>query len=127
MYTRSYYDNSDRGVPKDYDGTAFRNDDEKVLITPTYGESKVSPEYSEIQDEACGISVEEEKEGFISRLFSRDTFKKLPFGALDSLKRVKENFSLEEIIIVATALLLLFSKEGDILLGLALLCLLFVR
>ena len=127
MYTRSYYDNSDRGVPKDYDGTAFRNDDEKVLITPTYGESKVSPEYSEIQDEACGISAEEEKEGFIARLFSRDTFKKLPFGLGEMMRCDGGGIDLEDIIIIAVALLLFFSCEGDKLLSVALLALLLVR
>ena len=128
MYTRSYYEVGTNGVPKDYDGEAFRAEDEKILVTPTYGETKISPEYTDDSEEVSEPICEEEKsEGVFSRLFSKNILKKLPFGIGESLFGLRGGLSLEDIIIVAVGLLLLFSKEGDTLLGLALLCLLFIR
>ena len=132
MYTRSYY--QDNGsVPKDYDGNAFRMDDTPTVVTPTYGETKVSPEYTAVEDaesfmeetSECSNGEKNESEGVFSRLFSRIPFKKLPFGLNDAFGRFGK-IDKEDIMIIAVALLLLFSGEGDKLFGIALLALLFV-
>ena len=133
MYTRQYYQDNPVGVPKGYDGNAFRIEEAPTVVTPTYGATKVSPEYmAEESEEAfsdateeCEASAGENGEGVFSRIISRIPIKKLPFGLGDIFGRVG-CIELEDIIIVAIALLLLFSGEGDKLLGIALLALLFV-
>ena len=133
MYTRSYYQDNSCGVPEDYDGNAFRSGDIPTVVTPTYGETKVSPEYmaedvrediSEAEEE-CKPHKKEESEGVFSRILSRIPLKKLPFGLGERLWSTV-GIKAEDIIIIAVALLLIFSGEGDKLLGIALLALLFV-
>lgn len=134
MYTRSYYQENRGGVPKDYDGNAFRSDDVATLVTPTYGETKISPEYmaeekTEEYAEAGGVFESEahtDKDGFFSKIISGIPFKKLPFGLGDIFGK-SGGIDLEEIVIIAVGLLLLFSGEGDKLLGIALLALLFIK
>ena len=133
MYTRSYYQENSGGVPRDYDGNAFRTEDTPTVVTPTYGETKVSPEYMAEDTEEVFQDIpdrredegKEETEGIFSRLISRIPVKKLPFG-LGSLFGRGRGFSSEDAVIIAVALLLLLSGEGDKLLGIALLALLFV-
>lgn len=133
MYTRSYYQDNGNGVPRDYDGNAFRQDDTPTVVTPTYGETKISPEYTcaegtEVFSESTEAHAnikEKESESIFSRIISCIPFKKLPFGSFghsDSKGRIE----MDDIIIIAVALLLLFSGDGDKLLGIALLALLFV-
>ena len=74
--------------------------------------------------EEAGIKTENGA-GILSRIISRIPLKKLPFGFGDVFGRMGK-IDAEEIMIIAVALLLIFSGEGDKLLGIALLALLFV-
>ena len=134
MYTRSYFQENAGAIPKNYDGNAFKQDDGPILVTPTYGEAKISPEYTsessdiDYSDQTCNDEAEEnEAEGVFSRLMSKIPFKKLPFGLGEMMRCDGGGIDLEDIIIIAVALLLFFSCEGDKLLSVALLALLLVR
>ena len=133
MYTRSYYQDNTGGVPKGYDGNAFRLEEAPTVVTPTYGETKISPEYMAEADEevlsdsfeSCDEDQKKEDGGVFSRIFSHIPFKKFPFGFGQQIERLGK-IEIEDIIIIAVALLLIFSGEGDKLLGVALLALLFI-
>ena len=109
MYTRSYFSEDEAvRLPEKYDGTVFKENAE-ALSEP---ECKIS-------EETVGTAVgEKSEESVFSRLFER-----LPFGSL--FKKGKgafpikldkcriESFGTEELLIIAIALYLFFSKDGD--------------
>ena len=96
MYTKNFqYGNDTVPIPEKYGGTAFDGD---------------SASYSDTtESECCG--AEESCEGSkFSGLFSKKLF---DFGSLPLFKNGKIKFGSEEILIIALAALLFFSKEGD--------------
>ena len=93
MYTRSYYpDGGKMNLPDNYDGTAFVD------------ESAESPERHQEQSQACEntpcSSAEPLRIPFLSSLFGTGGIHIPQIG-------------IEEILILATAAFLFFSKDGD--------------
>lgn len=130
MYTRSYYDDTKTAVPEHYSGNAIQDVQHEIpYVTPHVGESKISPGLADdsYQPEPIEKTSEEEAPdtevgffGSVKRMFHP---KELFRGAKCL---TKESISLEEILIIATAALLILSKDGDLVMGLMLLGLLFV-
>ena len=143
MYTRSYFPDENKiTVPENYDGNAFSEDsqrEEAPRITPRAAiaqETKISPRdeavfiptsADEVEDEKPAQKSENEGGGFLSSVF-----KKLPFSGLFPAKMggiFKDGgfrIGSEEILIIAVALFLFFSKEGDRECAFMLLALLFI-
>lgn len=141
MYTRTYQAEEEKiTVPENYDGNAFR---EEPAIAPDTPEEEVSvflqaeesknlsftqetptpqkkPESEEVSAKPKGES------GILSGLFKRGRvfpiFENIPF-----LKNGFSDIGTEEILIVAVAIFLLFSKSGDKECAIMLLLLLFVK
>ena len=102
MYSRSYYadDASRVALPENYDGTAFMEREPEAVADVTFVEPA--------QEKTVEASVESES------VFSG--FGKIPllsglFGSGGGLKL--PNIGVEEILILATAAFLFFSKDGD--------------
>ena len=136
MYTRSYYGEENKiTVPENYDGNAFiqesEAEDPKIAPMPTHsGETKISPReeptfVEEEDSEACAEAVRE-RGGFLSSVF-----KKLPLQGLFSQGGIfnGQGFKIggEEILIIALAIFLFFSRDGDRECALILLLLLFIN
>lgn len=125
MYSRSYYPESPErlSLPENYDGTAFmeRNDTEAA---PDVAESSVS-ENTEIPvhkniDSGNGLFSGLGNIPLLSGLFDKG-------GLLGGLGLKMPNIGTEEILILATAAFLFFSKNGDRECALILLLLLFIN
>ena len=109
MYTRTYYQNEgDISLPKNYDGTAFKEEERNLTK----------------EDESEQVSASAEA-------FGHSLFKKMPLGSLISsfnfLGNGEFKFGSEEIIIIALALFLFFTKEADKECGIMLLLLLLIK
>ena len=124
-------------IPENYDGTAFIQSVEDgakpqgerniKVIGELTADAKLSPQQPQKNGEACEASADED--GASVGAF----FEKIPFGgqlsrwfgALPARGILPKKFGTEEILIIATALFLFFSKSGDkecaIMLGLLLL------
>lgn len=143
MYSRGYYSDTDEKInlPDSYDGVAFSELKATDTNTPTS-----NAEGAHEEPEAGGIGGKnpwedtgQKKEaevmarpgggGIFSGLGSSPFFKGLFGGGsllgIDGLKMPK--IGTEELLIIATALFLLFSHEGDKECGIILLLLLFVN
>ena len=129
MYTRTYYDEKQTTVPEHYSGNAIRDIQENIpYVTPHVGESKISPGITEELSEG---NIEEEKtyneeseevglfDAVKRRLNPKELFKSRGCLSLSKL-------SVEDILIIATAALLILSRDGDIAMGLMLLGLLLI-
>ena len=130
MYTRSYYDDNQTAVPEHYSGNAIQDVGHEIpYVTPHVGESKISPGLSEDTypeqppDETSETDTEDAEVGFFGSVKRKLHPKELFRGAKCF---TKESIPLEEILIIATAILLILSKDGDLTMGLMLLGLLFV-
>ncbi len=135
MYTRAYYQDTLTSPPENYDGNAFRgasDDTPPTYVTPTVTEPKISPGFShdesrESDSEPTGVRAETgKKDSWWSSLFSRLPIKSL-LGGTDIFDRIRRSIDIEDIMLLAIAALLLFSPDGDRLLGIALIALLFVK
>ena len=125
MYSRSFYNEKDGNLnpPENYDGNAFKDRGGELSGggEPT-GEKAV---------EASGTITEKEEKakGGISSLFSSSIFSglfpsgKIPFLSSLSLPKI----GTEEILIIAAAAYLFFSKDGDKECAIMLILLLFVN
>ena len=107
MYTRTYYPNErEISLPKNYDGTTF------------------SEERSEVTEEAVEASAGGE-------VLKSSILKRLPLGGILSsfsfLGDGEFKLGSEEIIIIAIALFLFFTKEADKECGIMLLLLLLIK
>lgn len=133
MYTRAYYDDAP-SIPESYGGTAFSEPvQEGAFVPPSVGQAKISPQMQHVPDEepeaveeevpVLGKNVREER-GFLGSLLERLPFKKLFMDGGGFLQRL--DIGLEEILIIAVAALLIFSKEGDRAFGFMLLSLLLI-
>ena len=126
MYSRSYYpEQADRlGVPDNYDGTAFMDRQESESVENV---SEVS--FTEGVDTQASVTASatggRSNSGFgnipiLSGLFDKG-------GLLGGLGLKMPNIGTEEILILATAAFLFFSKSGDRECALILFLLLFIN
>ena len=128
MYTRTYYEEKQTTVPEHYSGNAIRDIPQDIpYVTPHVGESKISPGITEDLSEAAPdeeASPEQiEEVGLFDTVKKRLNPKEL-FKSRGCLSISK--LSLEDILIIATAALLILSKDGDLVMGLVLLGLLLI-
>lgn len=126
MYSRSYYDKEEGfALPANYDGTAFADGvkpEENLTRPPSDCKNEQilerSAESSCSADEPVSFSglgvLSGLGNGFLGKLFGKGGFKFPRLGA-------------EEILIIATALFLLFSRDGDIECAILLLLLLLIN
>jgi len=108
MYSRSYTDERRLTLPANYDGTAFKDEKtEKNSTRPPSNDESEQPSQS-INDGTVTASAEPKSPlgGLLG--FGKGIFSGL-FGSPLGLPKL----GTEEILIIATALFLLFSKEGD--------------
>ena len=110
MYTRdfSYENEGGINIPEKYSGTAFENE-------ARYEEVHKGGESSE----PVGNMLSSFSKLIPKKLFSTDVFK--------SIKGGFESFGTEELLIIAIALFLLFSKDGDRECAIMLLLVLFIN
>ena len=122
MYSRSFYptDEVSRDLPENYDGVAFPEHSQAVTKTETelFEEEKAAEE--EKSASVAEVSANANGAGFnipiFSNLFSQ--------GGIENLF---SNIGVEEILILAVAAFLLFSKEGDFECAIMLILLLFIK
>ena len=110
MYSRSYLDEGERvALPQNYDGFAFGDDalcDKNCTRPPTNAEN---PQFScDNEGESQSVGATPKSPFGAIRGFGKGLFGGL-FGSSIKLPKL----GTEEILIIATALFLIFSKEGD--------------
>jgi hypothetical protein len=114
MYTRTYFSEEAVRPPENYDGIAFK--DSKSEECEAAAESCEAPpkENEPIQECAAG-----EKSGILRTILDKLPFSNLfsgsPHGAaiFEKSKKAAERFGTEEMLLIALALYLFFSKSGD--------------
>ena len=123
MYTRSYFPEEDSiSIPKNYDGNAFGDTVDTVGIPTSVAEiTKISPrdkiaiedsiEGEPEREEAPPLTDQAEKSTPVFKGFQIGNF--LPAGLKSLLSFDSLHIGTEEILIIAIALFLLFSKGGD--------------
>lgn len=118
MYSRSFYPEADEKapVPENYDGTAFLSPPPTLVENESNDVAKETSESTEVSGTLGG--------GILSSLGRMPILSGLFGGEHSFLKMPK--IGGEEILILATAALLFFSKEGDKECALMLLFLLFI-
>lgn len=117
MYTRSYYDAQDNiSLPENYVGTAFRESEQPLTDSVESVNEDVEREES-VPSSALPLG---KQPSFLGGILGS---LKLPFA--DKLKL--PDIGSEEILIIATAMFLLFSKNGDIECAIMLLLLLLIN
>ena len=129
MYTRTYNDGiAEIIIPEKYGGTSLgqkpinddadtKANDEKILKNPWESEEDVHTLKAENDEESVETSVTDKSplfSGIFSKIFKNDTFGLQKIGT-------------EELLIIATAAFLLFSKEGDKECAIMLILLLFLK
>lgn len=136
MYTRSYQrEENSIAIPENYDGNAFRENEytsqsEIDTAAKGYATPQFEEQAGEVQsntDEAAPAFKKSKGTGLFGSIFSKIPFKSLLGGRASKLLNL-ESFKLgsEEILLIATALILLFSSEGDKLCAIMLLFLVFI-
>lgn len=121
MYSRSFYPEAqDRPMPpENYDGTAFmeRGEEKDQIMTDTMADTGEMPQREAVQTSggASSLSIP-----ILSGLFDKG-------GLLGGLGLSMPRIGTEEILILATAAFLFFSKRGDREIALILLLLLFIN
>ena len=110
MYSRPYIDDSERvPLPLNYDGTTFGGEEnaEKNCTRPHTNEEKPTFEGKSTTASAnADIGLNQPFGGLLG-------FGKKLFGGWPRMPFRLEKLGTEEILIIATALFLLFSKDGD--------------
>ncbi len=128
MYTRSYTDENRIIIPESYGGVAFGKEEAIHTDSETPGEDTEVFKPTEEKCDRCDIPADTDPK----RADGIGAFlKKLPIGGIftDIFKGGKfslNNIGTEEILILATAAFLFFSKDGDRECAIMLLLLLFV-
>ena len=125
MYARAY--NSDTQgivIPDSYGGTALYEPTERMEEQEaTVAEASKNPWEDEVHTESETVASREPKSSFFSKLpfldFLPNIFKTDTFGL--------QKIGLEEILILATAAFLLFSRDGDKECAILLIALLFLK
>ncbi len=126
MYSRNYYADSQDGLslPENYDGTAFMNnappDVEEETAQPVFNEAHSASAFERPGGPKAKPHHHNEKPSLLSGIFGHD-------GLFGNLGLSMPNFGTEEILIIATAAFLFFSKSGDKECALLLLLLLFIN
>ena len=127
MYTRAYSNESGIVIPERYGGTSFgsgTNDD-----TSSAKHYEYCDECDASESDSVHTNSSDKKDGSVK---TSSFLSKLPFGDFLS-KSIKndffslQNFGKEEILIIAAAAFLFFSKEGDRECAIMLLLLLFLK
>ena len=135
MYTGSYFEGEAPTLPKGYDGCAFGSSEPQPTqpLEARCAPPKISPLSSPPEaEEEYETTVGEEKcesVGLLSSIFGRLPFKGflMGTGGGGSLLGLVEKITAEEILLIGVALILFFSPDGDKLLALALLALVFIK
>ncbi len=125
MYSRSYYPEGERvSLPENYDGTAFmeRNEaaNEEAAPEVSFSESAETPVFKSDEGHESTRASAPFGLPILSGLFGKG-------GMLGGLGLRMPNIGTEEILILATAAFLFFSKNGDRECALILLLLLFIN
>ena len=102
MYSKNYYPDVQESLtlPQSYNGTAFTETEHNEQVSVTEEVASATPQTDHSRGDSIPISLP-----FISALFGRGD------GSLTSLKL--PNIGTEEILIIAMAAFLFFSKGGD--------------
>ena len=120
MYTRSYYDDDKVNIPENYNGTVFEEKRGEESISEKEEDTRCHSEYTETAG-----SVKNRILPF-GELFEKFNLK----GVLSDLKfplSIKNHkWDFEDLLIVALAAYLLFSRDGDKECGIILIILLFI-
>ena len=125
MYSRSFYPTEISAPPENYNGTAF-SEPAPVFEAPTPEPLPVTEEsVSAASDDVIKNSKKAEPTGLfnlpiLSGLFGSS-------GAGGTLSGLFSNIGIEEILIIAVAAFLFFSKDGDSECAILLILLLFVK
>ena len=115
MYTRSYYDDK-VNVPENYDGTAFR----ESTASENEEQTRQKNEYTE-----TGGSVKSRILPF-GELFEKFNLRSMLSDLKFSFSTKNHKWDFEDLLIVALAAYLLFSRNGDRECGIILIILLFI-
>lgn len=115
MYARSFYQDTETKVPENYDGNAFKEAENTEIIDTGEGKEEKSEQVSFFEPSAKIDKKEGGTAGFLS------SFGKLPFlsgivgrGGLFPISNISiPKIGSEEILIIAAAAYLFFSKDGD--------------
>ena len=125
MYTRSYDEKLGIVIPESYGGTLLREDEDRTRDNDHTDESSIQANANPWENERVHTEESQESEPTFSLLnalpfrnFFGDIFKNGKFGL--------QKIGTEEILIIATAAFLLFSKNGDKECAIMLLLLLFL-
>ena len=133
MYTGSYFESDAPTLPKGYDGCAFGGGEvpASAPLEAKCAPPKVSPIYPAVETGGeCGEEEKAQKSegvGLFSSVFGRLPFKGFSLGEGGSFLGLIEKVTGEEILLLGVALILFFSPEGDKMLALALLALIFIK
>ena len=132
MYSRSYTEEaSGILIPESYGGTALREEVISDALRSQANESErgtqaeVTPETPEGESITASAKVRESP-SVLSSLFDKLPFGNILGGLFGNGKLGLQKFGTEEILIIATAAFLLFSKDGDKECAIMLLLLLFI-
>ena len=126
MYTRAFYEDEGR-VPESYGGSAFAHDAEPAggtYVPPTTAIPKISPQIPPPECEMPEKECASGGGGILSSLLQWIPFKGFSRGKLPLHGILERGIRVEDILIAAVGILLIFSREGDTLFGIMLLALL---
>lgn len=110
MYSRSYFpeDGKKPAPPENYSGVALTDEP----MSDTADECFEASSDELYKDDTCMKEVRRGADGFFSKFLPSDSPVFRLFGG-GGIKSLIKDIGTEEILILATALFLLFSKEGD--------------
>ena len=121
MYSRSFYPTEAALPPENYGGIAFSEGQTEEVLQP---ECADTAETAAEACESCSAPSGEESQG---SLFSLSGITSLFKGGIFSGSGFLSDLKTEDILIIAVAAFLLFSKDGDIETAILLILLLFVK
>ncbi|MBQ8321811.1 MAG: hypothetical protein IJX92_05550 [Clostridia bacterium] len=119
MYSRSFYTTEEENtrIPTNYDGTAFSTSEVPSEVSEEPDAEQASADASE--SVSAGV-IDSVRIPFLSGLFGKG-------GLLGTSSLKLPKIGTEEILIIAAALFLLFSKDGDMEIAVMLLILLLIN
>ena len=112
MYTRAYDENLGIVIPESYGGTALRDDgySENNEFLSEESNDKTANQKAGIPPDKTAQTAKSEPTG---SFFSKLSFKNFLGNFFDNGKFNLQKIGTEEILIIATAAFLFFSKDGD--------------
>lgn len=127
MYTRAYDEKLGIVIPESYNGTAFREDNGTTDRPDLSNDKRINEEQNKNQRGNSELHNDEnEKSEAVGSFFSNLSFKGFFGNIFNNGNFGLQKIGTEEILIIATASFLLFSKDGDKECGIMLLLLLFL-